>query len=374
MKVVREDPKNPDVLYAGMERGIQASWDGGKSWSSIRNNLPPVSVRDIQVHPRDNDLVIGTHGRGAWILDDATPLQKLADAMKQDAYLFDVRPAVRWTSWNRDAALGQRTFSADNPPDGALIDFYLKAKPEKPVTLTITDGSGEKVEDIQVKEPKAGVNRVVWNLRHEGPAPIEGRTDEGGGFFARFGSLGPLAMPGEYRVTLDLEAHKLSASAMVKGDPAHRGQRRRLSGTAHRCDRASRSPKPGEPGHQHHPEPRETARRGERPARRRGKPGAEGAPDRDGGNGARGSEGAQRQARASDPGARLSPVSENSRGAALALLRRQRRRGQSPRSLSSSGSTSFGRRPPTSAPSSKSSSAPASRKSTTCSARCRASG
>jgi photosystem II stability/assembly factor-like uncharacterized protein len=219
VKVVREDPKSPDVLYAGMERGIQASWDGGKSWSSIRNNLPPVSVRDIQVHPRDNDLVIGTHGRGAWILDDATPLQALADAMKQDAYLFDVRPAVRWTSWNRDAALGQKTFSADNPPDGAIIDFYLKVKPEKPVTLTITDGSGDKVEDIQVKEPKAGVNRVVWNLRHEGPAPIEGRTDEGGGFFARFGSLGPMAAPGEYRVTLDLEAHRLSASAMVKGDP-----------------------------------------------------------------------------------------------------------------------------------------------------------
>jgi hypothetical protein len=202
-----------------MERGIYASWDSGRSWSSIRNNLPPVSVHDIQVHPRDNDVVIGTHGRGVWILDDATPLQKLGEAMKADAYLFDVRPAVRWTSWNRDAALGQKTFSADNPPDGAFIDFYLQEVPEKGVSLEITSGSGEKVEDIEVKEPKAGVNRVVWNLRHEGPSPIEGRTDEGGGFFGRLGSLGPMAAPGDYRVALVTGGRTLSASERVLGDP-----------------------------------------------------------------------------------------------------------------------------------------------------------
>ncbi len=130
VKVIREDPKNANLLYVGMDRGIFASWDRGREWINVRNNLPPVSVRDIKIHPRENDLIIGTHGRGAWILDDITPFQNLGEAMKADTYLFDARPATRWQAWRSNASLGQRTFAAPNPPDGAFINYYLKDKPE----------------------------------------------------------------------------------------------------------------------------------------------------------------------------------------------------------------------------------------------------
>ncbi|NIM51082.1 MAG: hypothetical protein GTN62_10895 [Gemmatimonadales bacterium] len=214
VKVVREDLKNPDLLYVGMERGVYASWDGGKNWVSIRNNLPPVSVRDIQVHPRENDLIIGTHGRGAWILDDIGPLQQLAGALEKDVHLFDVRPAVRWQMGSRDASLGQRTYRARNPAYGAYVNYYLKEKPEEPVVLTVADQSGHTVRELRNADTTAGVNRTVWDLRHEGPEPVPG--ERGGG---RFGGRGPLVSPGEYTVTLKAGDHELQTTVRVEGDP-----------------------------------------------------------------------------------------------------------------------------------------------------------
>ncbi|OGU03920.1 MAG: hypothetical protein A2W29_10360, partial [Gemmatimonadetes bacterium RBG_16_66_8] len=123
VQVVREDPVVPDLLYVGTELGIFASWDGGQRWVSLRNNLPPVSVRDIKVHPREHDLIVGTHGRGAFILDDITAVRRLATAMQADAYLFDVRLVYRWMTWGKDASLGAKTYAADNPPYGALITY-----------------------------------------------------------------------------------------------------------------------------------------------------------------------------------------------------------------------------------------------------------
>jgi hypothetical protein len=223
VKVIREDPKKAGLLYLGMDRGLFASWDGGKRWVSIRNNLPPVSVRDIKVHPRDNDLIIGTHGRGAWILDDIEPLQKLGDAMQVDAYLFDVRPATRWQMWNRHASLGEGTFAAPNPPDGAFINYYLKEAPEEPVTITITDSSGRKVKELTEKEAKAGVNRTVWDMRHEGPTPLRVMPPGAEGIFAMieriFGSMGPPAVPGDYTVTMKVGANEHNAQVTIKGDP-----------------------------------------------------------------------------------------------------------------------------------------------------------
>ena len=100
--VIREDPKVRDLLYAGTEFGLYASWDGGATWVSIRNNMPPVAVRDIAIHPRDNDIIVATHGRGIYILDDAAPLQQIETAMRSDAYLFPIRPAIRWGGQRRD--------------------------------------------------------------------------------------------------------------------------------------------------------------------------------------------------------------------------------------------------------------------------------
>ncbi|NQW04071.1 MAG: hypothetical protein HQ485_08585, partial [Acidobacteria bacterium] len=127
VKVVREDPKNADVLYAGMERGLQVSVDAGRTWHNLRLNLPRVSVRDIKIHPRDNDLIIGTHGRGAWILDDIAPIQGLADAMSADVVLFDVKRATRWESWSKDSNLGSSVWQGENPPTGAILNYYVQA-------------------------------------------------------------------------------------------------------------------------------------------------------------------------------------------------------------------------------------------------------
>ncbi len=175
VKVVRQDPVESDILYVGMELGIYASWDAGETWVSIRNDLPPVSVRDIQIQRRDNALVIGTHGRGAFVLDDLTPLQQLPAALASGAHFFDPRRATRWQMANRDASMGQRSYRAPNPPSGASLYFHLATQPSGPVSVAVADASGAAVRDIRVREPHVGVNRVVWDLRHEGPTRIRGQ-------------------------------------------------------------------------------------------------------------------------------------------------------------------------------------------------------
>jgi photosystem II stability/assembly factor-like uncharacterized protein len=188
--VVREDPKVKTLLYCGTELGVFASWDGGNHWVSIRNNVAPVAVRDIAIHPRDNDLIIATHGRGVYILDSAAALQELATAKTNDVFLFDVRPATRYQIWGKDSNLGQKTFSAQNPPNGALIDYYLKADVNGPIVITIADKTGKTIRTIRSNANKAGVNRVVWDLRHDPPTPAPGSGPGGGGGFGRGGGGG----------------------------------------------------------------------------------------------------------------------------------------------------------------------------------------
>ena len=100
--------------------------------------MPPVPVRDIQIHPRDNDLIVATHGRGLYIMDDITPLQQVAESVRTDARLFDVRPATRWTVWGKDGNLGQAVWRAPNPPAGAVINYFLKDAPKDEVVITIS--------------------------------------------------------------------------------------------------------------------------------------------------------------------------------------------------------------------------------------------
>ncbi|MEK6405943.1 MAG: hypothetical protein AABN34_03155 [Acidobacteriota bacterium] len=188
--VVREDPKVKTLLYCGTELGVFASWDGGGHWVSIRNNVPPVAVRDIVVHPRDNDLIIATHGRGVYILDSATALQEIATAKANDVFLFDVRQATRYQMWGRDSNLGQRTFTAQNPPSGALIDYYLKADVNGPIVITVADKSGKTIRTIRSTANKAGVNRAVWDLRYDPPTPAPGSGPGGGGGVGRGGGQG----------------------------------------------------------------------------------------------------------------------------------------------------------------------------------------
>src|SRR5204863_6061587 len=128
--VIREDPRNANMLWAGTERGLFMSNDLGAHWSRIKLNLPTVPVDDIAIHPRDNDLVLGTHGRSIWILDDLTPLEQLTDGvLAEDLHLFDFRPATSWHISNRGGNTGHRIFLGTNPPNGALVTYFLKAEP-----------------------------------------------------------------------------------------------------------------------------------------------------------------------------------------------------------------------------------------------------
>ncbi|HYT75959.1 MAG TPA: hypothetical protein VEL79_14490, partial [Vicinamibacterales bacterium] len=216
--------------------------DGGARWTSLRQNMPPVPVRDVQVHPRDNDLIVATHGRGIYILDDVTPLQRISAALSTDAQLFDVRPATRWTVWNKDGNLGQAVWSAPNPPAGAILDYYLKSG-QNGVVITITDTSGKLVRTIRNVPGAAGVNRTEWDLRYDpstssgqagvtgggrggrggrGGAPVEGavQTEEPGRGGGRFGGGGgPLVLPGEYTVTLRAGGKEDRKTVSVEMDP-----------------------------------------------------------------------------------------------------------------------------------------------------------
>ncbi len=230
--VVREDPRNRELLYGGTENGLYASWDGGGHWVSIRNNMPPVPVRDILIHPRDNDVIVATHGRGIWILDSASAVQELGKAMREPAYLFPVRTAIRWAGGGGTFRSNERDYVAPNPPAGAYIDAFFKAAPSGPVSITITDNAGKPVRQLGNLRAFPGVTRFVWDLRHDNPAVAAGRGGGGRGGAGgaeppaegrgRGGSAGPLVLPGEYTVTLRTGSQALSRPVTVSLDPGVR--------------------------------------------------------------------------------------------------------------------------------------------------------
>jgi photosystem II stability/assembly factor-like uncharacterized protein len=222
--VIREDPKVRDLLYAGTEFGLYASWDAGATWVSIRNNIPTTAVRDIAIHPRDNDVIVATHGRGIYILDDAAPLQQLATATKSEAYLFPIRPAIRWAGGSGSFRSNPRDYLAPNPVAGAWINVYWRTAPSGPVTVTITDKSGKTVRTIRTRG-EAGLNRFVWNLRYDIPGQRaaepggRGEAAAGGGGRGGGGAQGPAVNPGEYDVKVSAGGRDLTGRCIVQLDP-----------------------------------------------------------------------------------------------------------------------------------------------------------
>ena len=230
---VAEDPKNPAVLYAGTEFGLFVSTDRGGSWNRIRSGLPTVPIHEIVFHPRDNDMILATHGRSIWILDDAHPIQQAAEAMKTDAFLFDMRQAMQFNPANDRGFVTDKPFRGKNPTFGAPISYYLKG-PAKEVSLRIRDASGNQVREItgnDLRESrKAGINRVFWDLRYQPltnppniPLPPQGGGGGGGGGggFGGGGNNGPFVLPGEYRVTLVVDGRDVATkSVRVSGDTA----------------------------------------------------------------------------------------------------------------------------------------------------------
>jgi hypothetical protein len=179
LQVVREDPKNPNLLYAGTEFGLFVSLDGGRNWEKFMNNYPTVRTDDILVHPRDGDLIVATHGRSIWIADDITPLQQWnAQVAAADATLFDVRPAVAYLSDIRlDISTGgEKQFEGENPQRGTAIQFHIKAGVTGDAKVTISDQSGRALCETVVKAAP-GIHRVQWTL----VTPMSGLGAAGGG-------------------------------------------------------------------------------------------------------------------------------------------------------------------------------------------------
>jgi photosystem II stability/assembly factor-like uncharacterized protein len=243
--VIREHHRNPKLLFAGTEHGLYFSVDQGARWHRLKLNLPTVPVDDIAIHPRDNDLVLGTHGRSIWILDDITPLEQMSDAVTgEDMHLFDSRPATSWRIANRGGSTGHKVFLGPNPPNGALIQYYLKTKPDEKerVRITITDKDGKTVREVPGTK-EAGINRVVWDLRartivppasgretgEAAPGAAAGEAAEAGeqaaafgfGFGGGFGG-GAASLrvePGEYTAKITIGKTEQSTKIVVEEDP-----------------------------------------------------------------------------------------------------------------------------------------------------------
>ncbi len=269
-RAIREDPVRRGLLYAGTETGVHVSFDDGEHWQSLRLNLPAVPIHDLVI--KDTDLVAATHGRSFWILDDITPLRYISEQV-QDApvYLFKPRPAVRFiTSWGYSRASAPGIFyrntgdimitarrelkpggetvdrnlnAGENPPDGVLVYYSLKQKPEGEVKLTFLDAQGEQIksftseqaqsqspkaedappetpdeeEDREKKDPRvpkeAGMNRFLWNTRYPDPKKVDGYVA------SEAVMAGPVAAPGTYHVQLTVADQTLTEAFEVQKDP-----------------------------------------------------------------------------------------------------------------------------------------------------------
>ena len=233
-RVIREDPSRRGLLYAGTETGIYVSFDDGDNWQSLQLNLPVVPIHDFVI--KDNDLVVATHGRAFWILDDLTPLHQISDESSQaPAILYKPREGYRFPMWrplrpdassvagmNYDRGAGPVIFSwytekdgegnivkqtyldaGQNPPDGVVVYYYFKEQPEGEVALTVLDKEGNTVNTFRSKEEgsdykgpflpkKAGMNRFLWNMRHSDAETVPGDETVGG---LDESVNGPMAVP-----------------------------------------------------------------------------------------------------------------------------------------------------------------------------------
>jgi len=219
-RTLREDPRNPDVLYLGTEFGLYWSADAGVSWSEIVADLPTLAVNDLVIHPGENDLVLGTHGRGVWILDQINAFQELTPAVAASpAHLFTVEPAHQFRLRGEKAHTGDMIFQGENPAVGALIDFWLTT-PSDATRLEIRTATGEEVAVVPIESTRAGINRATWNLRHtvSGCVPVGGDA-EPVCRDAEDGMRGPLVVPGDYVVALTADGNEHTQRLAVHEDP-----------------------------------------------------------------------------------------------------------------------------------------------------------
>ena len=249
-RVIREDPERQGLLYAGTEGGVYVSFDDGESWESLQLGLPPAPIHDMVI--RDGDLAVATHGRGLWILDDLSVLHQIGDVedgSPQRAHLFRPRPTYRvltepYGYWHRpsgDTKLyqlslgvpatyridetdhGTRSLSpidaGKNPPDGAVVTYFLGSQPEGEATLTFMTDGGEVIRHLSSMDgtprvpARQGANRFIWDMRHEGAKRVEGESEAGRPMYV------PIIPPGSYRVRLQVDDEAWEQSFEVLADP-----------------------------------------------------------------------------------------------------------------------------------------------------------
>ena len=215
-RTIREDHRNPGVLYLGTEIGLFVTVDGGQHWIELKNNMPTLPFNDLAIQARENDLVLASHGRGIWILDQLSALQGLGTAATMDAQLFPIEPAEQIRYTNLKAHAGDLVFRGENPPNGAIVDYWLSS-PQTPVTLSVHDAAGTLVQTLAASRTR-GVNRVVWNLRHA-DLPVRGGFGEDDDA-PRGGNLaGPYVLPGIYTVRLAAAGRTFEQKVEVRDDP-----------------------------------------------------------------------------------------------------------------------------------------------------------
>ncbi len=284
VNVITEHHRAPNLLFVGNEVGLFVSVDRGEGWVQLKNNLPVVPVDDILVHPRDNDLLVGTHGRSFWILADVTPLEHLSEEMLAEAgrVFPSERESIMWAE-RGDWPFTGATYSAPNPPRGARIRYYLRDAQAAPMTeeegeegdgngaagsagagagdqvgggepaggaggspsengqdagdndafaLTIADAGGGHIRTLEAPG-EAGINEVIWDWRFDAPYEPPGGAEAGGpvGFGQPGTPQGPIALPGVYTVSMEVAGETSSSTVEIQADP-----RRTMS----RADRMAR--------------------------------------------------------------------------------------------------------------------------------------
>lgn len=221
--VIREDLKNPDLLFAGSEFGVFVSLNRGETWTSFMNGLPTVPVHDLLIHPRDNDLIAGTHGRGAWIVDNITALQQITPKVrKEDVHLFAVRSEVQWARTYEWTWVSDKRFYKPNPPTGSNIFYSLKDDIPESVQIEVLDITGAVVRNL--KGPKeAGLHKVFWDFRKNPPRARKNTSGRTSRF--RYRRRAPMVSPGEYLVRLKAGEKVLTTKLVIEKDnPGYMGR------------------------------------------------------------------------------------------------------------------------------------------------------
>ncbi len=217
VRTIRQDPKNPDILYAGLEQSLWISFNAGGRWQRLQAGLPPAAVRDIRIHPKSNDLIVGTHGRSLYILDDLTPLQKLPRAQAARATLFPIRSAIVPSHHSETVNL---LAPGENPP-GAPITFFQSTISRSAPLLEILTSSGRIVRSysgyhlkdgkpVSVVPNNLGLNRIAWDFRENAPLSWKSAPEWNRGYDA-----GAVIPPGRYTVRLQLDSSTYSQQVSV---------------------------------------------------------------------------------------------------------------------------------------------------------------